>query len=165
MDVDLPAEDDPRRVEVRQWFAAHPTPTPRELVDAGYVVPHWPKPYGLDADPALQLIIEDEMRRAGVSKPMNPIGIGHCGPILVALANDAQKDRYLGPMLTGEELWCQLFSEPGAGSAGDDRDSVSLGHPHHRGDLGRGVREDDTGRLTLHEGCVARVEIELDRLL
>ena len=44
-------------------------------------------------------------------------------------------------------------------------DSVSLGHPHHRGDLGRGVREDDTGRLTLHEGCVARVEIELDRLL
>jgi alkylation response protein AidB-like acyl-CoA dehydrogenase len=116
VDVDLPAEDDPRRVEVRQWFAAHPTPTPRELVDAGYVVPHWPKPYGLDADPALQLIIEDEMRRAGVSKPMNPIGIGHCGPILVALANDAQKDRYLGPMLTGEELWCQLFSEPGAGS-------------------------------------------------
>ena len=85
MDVDLPAEDDPRRVEVRRWFAEHPQPSPRDLVDAGYVVPHWPKPYGLDADPALQLIIEDEMRRAGVSKPMNPIGIGHCGPILVAL--------------------------------------------------------------------------------
>ena len=85
MDVDLPAEDDPRRVEVRRWFAEHPQPSPRDLVDAGYVVPHWPKPYGLDADPALQLIIEDEMRRASVSKPMNPIGIGHCGPILVAL--------------------------------------------------------------------------------
>ena len=79
---------------------AHPAPTPRELVDAGYVVPHWPQPYGLDADPALQLIIEDEMRRAGVSKPTNPIGIGHCGPILVALASDEQKERYLLPMLT-----------------------------------------------------------------
>ncbi len=116
MDVDLPAEDDPRRLEVRRWFEAHPAPGPRELVDAGYVVPHWPRPYGLDADPALQLIIEGEMRRAGVSKPMNPIGIGHCGPIIVALGNDEQKHRYLGPMLAGEELWCQLFSEPGAGS-------------------------------------------------
>jgi alkylation response protein AidB-like acyl-CoA dehydrogenase len=116
MDVDLPAEDDPRRIEVRRWFEEHPQPSPRELVDAGFVVPHWPRPYGLDADPALQLIIESEMRRAGAVKPTNPIGIGHCGPILVALASDEQKDRYLGPMLTGEELWCQLFSEPGAGS-------------------------------------------------
>jgi len=56
------------------------------------------------------------MRRAGVSKPVNPIGIGHCGPILVAIASDEQRQRYLWPMLTGEELWCQLFSEPGAGS-------------------------------------------------
>jgi hypothetical protein len=59
MDVDLPAEDDPRRIEIRRWFEAHHKPSPRELVDAGFVVPHWPKPYGLDADPALQLIIED----------------------------------------------------------------------------------------------------------
>jgi alkylation response protein AidB-like acyl-CoA dehydrogenase len=116
VDVDLPAEDDPRRLDVRAWFADHPSPSPRALVDAGFVVPHWPRPYGLDADPELQLIIEDEMRRAGVSKPLNPIGIGHCGPILVALANDEQKQRYIVPMLTGEELWCQLFSEPGAGS-------------------------------------------------
>ncbi len=116
VDVDLPAEDDPRRVDVRGWFTEHPAPSPGDLVDAGYVVPHWPRPYGLDADPALQLIIEDEMRRAGVAKPMNPIGIGHCGPIIVALGDDAQKDRYLSPMLRGEELWCQLFSEPGAGS-------------------------------------------------
>ena len=117
MDVDLPAEDDPRTsIEVRAWFTAHPAPTPAELVDAGYVVPHWPPPYGLDAEPELQLIIEDEMRRAGVSKPVNPIGIGHCGPILVALASEEQKQRYLMPMLRGEELWCQLFSEPDAGS-------------------------------------------------
>ena len=116
MDVDLPAEDDPRRVDVRRWFTEHPAPRPRELVEAGFVVPHWPRPYGLDADPALQLIIEGEMRRAGVSKPVNPIGIGHCGPIIVALGNEQQQQRYLWPMLAGEELWCQLFSEPGAGS-------------------------------------------------
>jgi alkylation response protein AidB-like acyl-CoA dehydrogenase len=116
MDVDLPAADDPRRVEVRQWFARHPKPSASDLVDAGFVVPHWPRPYGLDADPALQLIIEDEMRRAGATKPLNPIGIGHCGPILVTLASEEQKQRYLRPMLTGEEMWCQLFSEPNAGS-------------------------------------------------
>jgi alkylation response protein AidB-like acyl-CoA dehydrogenase len=116
MDVDLPTENDPRRLEVRAWFDAHPDPSPGDLVDAGFVVPHWPRPYGLDADPALQLIIEDEMRRAGVAKPVNPIGIGHCGPILVALGSDEQRERYLGPMLRAEEMWCQLFSEPGAGS-------------------------------------------------
>ena len=49
-------------------------------------------------------------------RPTNPIGIGHCGPILVALGSDEQRERYLWPMLAGEELWCQLFSEPGAGS-------------------------------------------------
>jgi len=116
MEIELPSEDDPRRLEVRAWFEAHPSPTPRQLVDAGYVVPHWPLPYGLDAEPELQLIIDDEMRRAGVSRPINPIGIGHCGPILVALANDEQKDKYIWPMLTGDDMWCQLFSEPGAGS-------------------------------------------------
>jgi alkylation response protein AidB-like acyl-CoA dehydrogenase len=116
VDVDLPPEDDPRRVEVRAWFEANPQPTGEELVRAGYVVPHWPRPYGLDADPALQLIIESEMRRAGVAKPVNPIGIGHCGPIIVALGSDEQKERYLWPMLRGEEIWCQLFSEPGSGS-------------------------------------------------
>ena len=116
MDIDLPHEDDPRRVEVRRWFEEHPQPTPAELVDRGFVVPHWPKPWGLDAEPELQLIIDDEMRRAGVTKPLNPIGIGHCGPVLVVHGTDEQQQRYLPPMLRGEELWCQLFSEPDAGS-------------------------------------------------
>jgi 3-oxochol-4-en-24-oyl-CoA dehydrogenase len=116
VDIDLPAEDDPRRVEVRAWFEAHPSPTPQELRDAGYVVPHWPKPWGLDAEPELQLIIDDEMKRAGVSRPINPIGTGHCGPIIVLHGTDEQKQQYLPPMLTGEEIWCQLFSEPSSGS-------------------------------------------------
>ena len=116
MDIDLPSEDDPRRVEVRRWFEEHPQPSAADLVGAGYVVPHWPRPWGLDAEPELQLIIDDELRRAGVARPLNPIGIGHCGPVLVVHGTDAQQERYLMPMLRGEEMWCQLFSEPEAGS-------------------------------------------------
>ena len=116
MDIDLPPESDPRRAEIRGWLAEHPEPTGRQLAEAGYVVPHWPRPWGLDADPELQLIIEDELRRDGVRRPINPIGTGHCGPILVVHGSQEQRDRYLWPMLAGEELWCQLFSEPGAGS-------------------------------------------------
>ncbi|HEX8803535.1 MAG TPA: acyl-CoA dehydrogenase family protein [Acidimicrobiales bacterium] len=116
MDIDLPSEDDPRRVAVRRWFEEHPDATAADLVGAGYVVPHWPAPWGLDADPELQLIIDDEIKRAGVAKPVNPIGIGHCGPVIVVHGSEAQKQRYLPPMLRGEEMWCQLFSEPEAGS-------------------------------------------------
>jgi 3-oxochol-4-en-24-oyl-CoA dehydrogenase len=116
MDFELPAEDDPRRVEVREWLAANPTPSGRTLAEAGYVVPHWPRPWGRDADAIEQLIIDDELRRARVSRPINPIGIGWAGPTIVHAGTEAQKERYLMPMLAGEELWCQLFSEPGAGS-------------------------------------------------
>jgi alkylation response protein AidB-like acyl-CoA dehydrogenase len=116
VDIDLPHDDDPRRLEVRRWFADHPSPTPQDLLDAGYIVPHWPAPYGIDAEPELQLIIDDELKRAGVARPLNPIGIGHCGPVIVVHGSEEQKDRYLPPMLRGEEMWCQLFSEPEAGS-------------------------------------------------
>jgi alkylation response protein AidB-like acyl-CoA dehydrogenase len=116
VDIDLPREDDPRRLAVRAWLEEHPQPSPAELVEAGFVVAHWPPPWGLDAEPELQLIVDDELKRAGVSKPMNPIGIGHCGPVIVVHGSDEQRERYLPPMLRGEELWCQLFSEPEAGS-------------------------------------------------
>ena len=116
MDFELPPEDDPRRAEVRAWLGEHPRPGGRQLAEAGYVAPHWPRPWGLDADPIHQLIIDDELRRAGVSRPSNPIGIGWAGPTIVHAGTEAQKERYLFPLLAGEELWCQLFSEPGAGS-------------------------------------------------
>src|SRR4051812_4048876 len=116
MDFELPGEDDPRRQEVRRWFEANPRPSGRQLAEAGYVAPHWPAPWGLSADPILQLIIDDEMRRAKVRRPANPIGIGWGGPTILHAGSDAQKDRYLMPLLAGEEMWCQLFSEPGAGS-------------------------------------------------
>jgi alkylation response protein AidB-like acyl-CoA dehydrogenase len=116
MDMELPADDDPRRVEVRAWLEANPRPSGRQLAEAGYVAPHWPRPWGLEADPVLQLVIDEELRRAGVSRPANPIGIGWAGPTIIHAGTQAQKDRYLMPILSGEEMWCQLFSEPDAGS-------------------------------------------------
>ena len=80
------------------------------------MAPHWPRPWGLDADPIHQLIIDDELRRAGVQRPVNMIGIGWAGPTILMAGTEAQKQRYLLPLLAGEEIWCQLFSEPGAGS-------------------------------------------------
>jgi len=116
MDFDFPPDDDPRRLEVRAWIEAHPYPTPEQLVDVGYVVPHWPKPYGIEADPMMQIIIDDELRRANIQRPMNAIGMGWAGPTILLAGTEEQKRRYLRPIITGEEIWCQLFSEPDAGS-------------------------------------------------
>jgi 3-oxochol-4-en-24-oyl-CoA dehydrogenase len=101
---------------VREWLAAHPNPSGRQLAEAGYVVPHWASPFGLDADPLTQLMIDEELRAAHVRRPVNPIGIGWAGPTLMYAGTEEQKDRWLWPLLSGEEFWCQLFSEPGAGS-------------------------------------------------
>lgn len=116
MDFELPPDDDPRRTAVREWLAAHPDPSGRELAESGYVAPHWPAPWGLDADPIHQLLIDEELKRAGVRRPMNMIGIGWAGPTILHAGSEEQKARYLLPILSGEEVWCQLFSEPEAGS-------------------------------------------------
>ncbi len=118
MDFEMPSNDDPRRLRVREWIAAHPDPTAADLVDAGYVVPHWPAPWGLDADPMHQLIIDDELRRGGVRRPAhgNGIGVGWAAPTILLAGTDEQCERFLRPILTGEQVWCQLFSEPDAGS-------------------------------------------------
>ena len=116
MDLELPGEDHPERIAVRSWLEHHPHAAGRQLAEAGYVAPHWPRPWGLEADPIAQLVIDDELRRAGVARPVNPIGIGWAGPTLLHAGTPAQRERYLMPMLAGEDLWCQLFSEPGAGS-------------------------------------------------
>jgi 3-oxochol-4-en-24-oyl-CoA dehydrogenase len=116
VDFELPADDDPRRTSVRTWLSEHPHPSGRALAEAGLVAPHWPEPWGRGADPVHQLVIDDELARAGVRRPVNPIGIGWAGPTLVLAGTEAQKQRYLLPLLAGEEMWCQLFSEPGAGS-------------------------------------------------
>lgn len=115
MDI-LPGLEDPRRQQVRKWISSHPAPTGVELAQAGYVAPHLPKPYGLEADPMHQLIIDDELRQAGIKRPDNIIGIGWAAPTLILAGTEEQKSRYVGPILSGEEIWCQLFSEPGSGS-------------------------------------------------
>jgi alkylation response protein AidB-like acyl-CoA dehydrogenase len=116
IDFELPPDDDPRRLEVRAWLAEHPRPTGRELADAGWVTPHWPEPWGRDADPLTQLVVDEELAAAGVSRPTNPIGIGWAGPTLLHAGTPEQQARYLPRLLSGEDIWCQLFSEPGAGS-------------------------------------------------
>jgi len=116
VDFDFPPADDPRRRAVRAWLAEHPEPTGRQLAEAGYVAPHWPEPWGLDADPIHQIIVDTELAAAGVKRPSNQIGIGWAGPTILHAGTEEQKQRYLLPLLAAEEIWCQLFSEPGAGS-------------------------------------------------
>jgi len=116
MAVASAAEDDPRRLEIRAWLAAHPQPTARQLAEAGYVAPHWPEPWGLGADPELQLIIDDELTRAGITRPDNAIAIGWAGPTIAAGGTPEQQQKWLPGILDGSEEWCQLFSEPEAGS-------------------------------------------------
>jgi alkylation response protein AidB-like acyl-CoA dehydrogenase len=116
MDFDVAPDDDPRRLAVRSWLAEHPDPSGARLAEAGYVAPHWPRPYGLDADPIHQLILDEELRAAKVRRPENPIGIGWAGPTILHGGTEEQQRRYLPRLLSGEDIWCQLFSEPGAGS-------------------------------------------------
>ena len=112
----LPGDDDPRRVAVREWISQHSSPSAEELALAGYVAPHWPRPYGLGADPLNQLIIDQELQRANISRPSNPIGIGWAGPTILFAGTIEQQQKYLPNLLSGAEYWCQLFSEPESGS-------------------------------------------------
>ena len=109
-------ENDPRRAEIRSWLDDHPNPSGTELAHAGLVAPQWPPPWGRGADVTYQLLIDDELNRAGVRRPVNPIGIGWAGPTLLYAGTPEQHQRWLPRILSGEELWCQLFSEPDAGS-------------------------------------------------
>lgn len=116
MDFDFPPDDDARRLALREWLDANPRPSPDDLLEAGLIVPHWPEPYGLGADPMHQIIIDEELARAGVRRPSNPIGIGWAGPTILQAGTEEQKARFLPGLLTGRDVYCQLFSEPDAGS-------------------------------------------------
>lgn len=85
------------------------------LVAAGLVMPHWPAPYGRDADPMTCLQIGEQLRRAGLTTPDLAVG-GWAVPTLLRYGTPDQIERYVRATLTGEVVWCQLFSEPGAGS-------------------------------------------------
>jgi alkylation response protein AidB-like acyl-CoA dehydrogenase len=119
LDVDLPPDAERHRAEasaaVDAIAALGPVEQRTALADGGWLVPHWPAPWGRDAGPEEQLVIDEELRRARVRRPHLQVG-GWVLPTLIVHGTPAQQERFIGPSLRGELAWCQLFSEPGAGS-------------------------------------------------
>jgi alkylation response protein AidB-like acyl-CoA dehydrogenase len=85
------------------------------LAEVGYVAPAWPRPYGLGASPADELIIDEELAAAGITRPDLTIG-NWAIPAIAAHGTPEQLERFAEPTLRGDITWCQLFSEPEAGS-------------------------------------------------
>jgi alkylation response protein AidB-like acyl-CoA dehydrogenase len=129
------------RREVRAWIAANKPAHPgfklpqtfleveserqfdflrawqRKVYEAGYLGLDWPAEYGGKGDPLKrQRIVSQEVGRAGAPFFVNVIGLQWAGPTILAYGTEEQKKRYLGPILSAEEIWCQGFSEPGSGS-------------------------------------------------
>jgi alkylation response protein AidB-like acyl-CoA dehydrogenase len=125
----LPPEAEQYRAQAREAVATLrglPADKQRDfLVDSGYLVPHWPKPWGRAADVLEQLVIEEEFGSAGRSdatgdsKAVDRPDLGITGWVTLTISQagtDDQRERWVEPVLRGEVMWCQLFSEPGAGS-------------------------------------------------
>jgi alkylation response protein AidB-like acyl-CoA dehydrogenase len=117
------------RERVRSWLDEHAAEAPpvddvaarrtwqRKLAEAGLAAVTWPAEYGGQGlGPLHQVVINQEIGRAGVPGIFDVIGVGMLGPTIIAHGDEDQKQRHLGPMLTADEVWCQLFSEPAAGS-------------------------------------------------
>jgi alkylation response protein AidB-like acyl-CoA dehydrogenase len=128
MDLNYSPEDVEFRAQTRRWLEAN---LPRQelatlderkawhrkLYEAGYLGMGWPKEYGgQDARPMQQAIVADEMARVNAPAPINGLGIAIVGPTIIVHGTPAQKARYLKKILMADELWCQLYSEPNAGS-------------------------------------------------
>ncbi len=117
--VDLAGRDEAIRAEIRDLVARvarRPESERRAgLAETGLLAPHWPAPFGRGADPVEQLVIDDELARAGIERPDLKIG-AWAAPTILEHGDDAQRERFVGPTLRGELEWCQLFSEPEAGS-------------------------------------------------
>ena len=138
MDLNDTPEQAAYREQVRSWLEEHKSEAPvlegpdalpedevvdahrvwqRKLAEGGLAGATWPKEYGGQGlGPIEQVIISQEIARARVPGILDVIGVGMLGPTIIAHGTEEQKSRYLGPMLHGDEVWCQLFSEPAAGS-------------------------------------------------
>jgi len=137
MDLRLSASDEAFRAELRDWLARtlpelpaaparddwparvrYDTDWQRRLFDAGYAGMSWPEGYGgRDAPPSEQLVFLEETTTARAPYVgVNFVGTLHAGPTLIAEGSEAQRARHLPRILRGDEVWCQCFSEPGAGS-------------------------------------------------
>jgi hypothetical protein len=134
MDLRDSSEDEAFRREASAWLAENAPPPPhpirgtddwppfhrawhRKLFEAGYAGLSWPAEYGgRGGTPSQQVIFEEELGRVGAPGLANHLGIFHVAPAIMAHGTDAQRTRYLPKILSAEEIWCQGFSEPGAGS-------------------------------------------------
>ena len=136
MDLNDTPELTAYRETVRAWLDDHkgeaPTPALRgdstaavaarrawqkQLAEGRLAAVTWPAEYGgAGLGPLQQVVVNQEIGRAGVPGIFDIIGVGMLGPTLIAHGTEDQKQRHLGPMLTADEVWCQLFSEPAAGS-------------------------------------------------
>ncbi|OBF38620.1 acyl-CoA dehydrogenase [Mycobacterium sp. ACS1612] len=116
IDLDSVADLQPEIASAVARIAALPAEKRQAaLAESGLLAPHWPRPYGREASPAEQLLIDQEMAKAGVVRPDLVIG-WWAAPTILEHGSPEQIERFVPPTLTGELFWCQLFSEPGAGS-------------------------------------------------
>jgi alkylation response protein AidB-like acyl-CoA dehydrogenase len=128
MDLRYREEDIEFRRQVRAWFEENLPKKKietfearrewhRKLYDAGFVGMGWPKEYGgREARPMEQAIVGEEMARVNAPQGVNGLGIAIVGPTLIHHGTEDQKREHLKKILTGEEIWCQLYSEPNSGS-------------------------------------------------
>jgi len=118
---DLRLDDEPDGL--RDWVtetlaeaaAMAPDKQRRFLAERGLAAPHYPRPYGIEASPAAQVVILQEFERAGLAQPSTTVGEWAL-PTILAHGTEEQREAFVGPTLRGDLVWCQLFSEPGAGS-------------------------------------------------
>lgn len=104
-----PSDSDQKHVFLREWQ--------KKLFEGGWTGVSWPKEYGGKGATLLEEIIySQEMARVNAPEQINLIGTGLVGPTLIQVGTENQKERYLSKILSGEEIWCQGYSEPNAGS-------------------------------------------------
>ena len=116
--LDLPPQAEALRTQIHADAAAIAASGENQLdqlISTGYVMPHWPKPWGRGADAVEQLVIDQEFTAAGIRRPDYSI-TGWVILTLIQQGTDWQIERFVEKALRQEEIWCQLFSEPGAGS-------------------------------------------------
>jgi alkylation response protein AidB-like acyl-CoA dehydrogenase len=118
--IDLPPEAEELRAEIGELAAGlaaieDPDERRRALADHGLLAPHWPAPWGRDAGAVEQLVIDQACAEAGLTRPNLSVAAWAL-PTIMAHGTPEQTERWVGPTLRGEYIWCQLFSEPGAGS-------------------------------------------------
>ena len=136
MDLELTPDEQSFRDRLEAWLASvtvphglrdyGSTPTADDieagrrwqqlLVDGGWAALSWPTPYGVGATPSEQALFAEAMARAGLPRQLSFVSMELAGPIIIAFGTPEQQKSFLEPIRRGEELWCQLFSEPAAGS-------------------------------------------------